>query len=82
MSMDLGELIIHIPPYLAPFDFALLPEVKSQLKGHRFSSLTLTILELRSPTANIISQYNQDWYRVIFDKWVKGDRKCVAYLFH
>lgn len=74
----LGFGRIDHPPYspdLAPFDFAIFPEIKSQLKGRRFSSLS----ELRSATANIISQYNQDWYRDIFDKWVRRHRKCVAY---
>ena len=50
-------------------------KVKSQLKGRRFSSLP----ELRSASVNIISQYNQDWYRAIFNKWVKRHRKCIAY---
>jgi len=50
-------------------------KVKSQLKDCRFSSLP----ELRSATANIISQYNQDWYRAIFNKWMKQHRKCTAY---
>ena len=46
----------HLPysPDLAPFDFDICPQVKSQLKGRRFSSHP----ELRSATAN--SQYNQD----------------------
>jgi len=49
----------HFPysPDLAPFDFDVYPRVKSQLKRRRFSSLS----ELRSASANIISQYNQDW---------------------
>ena len=69
---------VQHPPYspdLAPFDFAVFPEVKSQLNGRRFSTLS----ELRSITSNIISQYGQDWYRDIFDKWVKRHRQCVAY---
>ena len=58
----LGFGRVDHPPYsldLAPFDFNVYPEVKSQLKRHQFSSLQ----ELHSATANIISQYNQDWYR-------------------
>ena len=51
-------------PYLAPFDFDVYPNVKSQLKGRRFSSHP----ELRSATANFISQYNQDWSRAILNK--------------
>ena len=62
-------------PDLAPFDFDVYPEVKSQLNGCRFSSLP----ELRSATANIISQYNQDWFRAVFNKWVKRHRICIAY---
>ena len=51
----------HSPysPDLAPFDFDVQPKVKSQLKGRRCSSLP----ELRSASASIISQYNQDWSR-------------------
>lgn len=74
----LGFGRIDHPPYspdLAPFDFAIFPEIKSQLKGHRFSSLS----ELRSATANIIAQHNQDWYKDIFDKWVRRHRKCVSH---
>ena len=61
--------------YLAPFDFDVCPKVKLQFKGRRFSSLP----EFRSASANIISQYNQDWYRAIFNKWVKQHRKCIVY---
>ena len=62
-------------PYLAPFDFDVYPKVKSQLKGCQFSSHP----ELRSASANIISQYNQDWSRAIFNKCMKRHRKCIAY---
>ena len=67
----------HLPysTYLAPFDFDVYPKAKSQLKDRRFSSHP----ELRSATANIISQYNQDWSRAIYNKWVKRHRKCIAY---
>ena len=56
----------HFPysPDLAPFDFDVYPKVKSQLKGRRFSSLP----ELGPASANIISQYNHDWYRAFFNK--------------
>ena len=62
-------------PYLSPFDIDVYPKVKSQLKGRRFSSHP----ELRSATANIISQYNQYWSRAIFNKCMKRHRKCIAY---
>ena len=63
------ERIDHLAysPWLASFYVDVYPKVKSQLKGRRFSSHP----ELRSATANIISKYNQDWYRAIFNKWVK-----------
>ena len=50
------ERVDHCPYSLnlAPFDFDVYPKVKSQLKGRRFSSL----LQLRSASANIISQYS------------------------
>jgi len=73
MSLNLEESLYC--PDLAPFDFDVCPKVKSQIKGRRFSSLP----ELRSTSANIISQYNQDWYRATFNKWVKRHRECIAY---
>ena len=65
---------LQYSPYLAPFDFDVYPKVKSQLKGRRFSSRP----ELRLATANIISQYNQDWSRAIYwrilrEKWQVSD---------
>ena len=67
----------HLPysPYLVLFVVDVYHRVKSQLKVRRFSSYP----ELRSTTANIISQYNQDWYRAIFNTWMKRHRKCIAY---
>ena len=49
----------HFPysQYLAPFDFDVYPKVKSQLKGPPI----FIHPELYSASANIISQYNQDW---------------------
>ena len=69
------ETIPH-PPYspdLAPMDFAIFPQVKSQLKGRRFATLT----ELRGATQMILNQYDEDWYRSIYDKWVHRHRLCV-----
>ena len=73
----LGFGVDHFPysPDLAPFEFYVYPKVKSQLKGRRFSSLS----KLHTASANIILQYNQDWSRVIFNKWVKLHQKCLAY---
>ena len=73
----LGFGVDHFPysPDLAPFAFYVYPKVKSQLKGRRFSSLS----KLHTASANIILQYNQDWSRVIFNKWVKRHQKCLAY---
>ena len=67
----------HCPysTYLATFDFDVYLKVKSQLKGRWYSSRP----ELCSATANIISQYNQDWYRAFFNTWVKQHWKCIAY---
>jgi len=62
-------------PYLAPFDVDVCPKAMSQLKDRRLSSYS----DLRSATANIISQYNQDWSRAIFNKWMKRHRECIAY---
>lgn len=74
----LGFSTIKHPPYspdLAPFDFAIFPTVKAQLKGIRFDSLQ----ELRSETTRITQQFDGQWYRDVFRQWVDRHRKCIQH---
>lgn len=60
------ECLKHPPysPELAPMDFAIFPEFKSQLRGQRFCSVE----GLKQSTAEIIAQYDSNWYSGIFDQ--------------
>ena len=74
----IGVECLRHPPYspdLAPMDFAIFPEIKSNLKGQRFYS----IKELKRATAEIIAKYDSSWYRGIFDQWVARHQKCVLH---
>ncbi|KAH3845909.1 hypothetical protein DPMN_088201 [Dreissena polymorpha] len=53
-------------PDLAPMDFRVLPEVKSQLRGIRFASKQ----ELTVAAKRIVPSFDADWYRDTFDKWI------------
>ena len=69
------ETVPHAPysPDLAPMDFAVFPEIKSQLRGKRFGDFA----ELRQAVSSIISNYDKTWYRDIFRRWVDRHQKCV-----
>lgn len=77
MTIDfLGyERINHAPysPDLAPFDFAVFPRLKSDLRGNRYEDLQ----DLRMAVRSAVSQYAKDWYGQIFTQWVERHRKCV-----
>ncbi|KAH3807730.1 hypothetical protein DPMN_136078 [Dreissena polymorpha] len=61
-------------PDLAPMDFRVFPEVKSQLRGIRFASKQkLTVAAKR-----IVSSFDADWYRDTFDKWISRHIKCIC----
>ena len=71
------EKISH-PPYspdLAPFDFAIFPSIKKQLKGYRFRSLH----DLQVATTNIVSQYDQEWYRDVYKQWIYRHKRCIQH---
>ncbi|XP_052223523.1 histone-lysine N-methyltransferase SETMAR-like [Dreissena polymorpha] len=72
----IGFQRISQPPYspdLAPMDFRVFPEVKSQLRGIRFASKhELTVAAQRS-----VSSFDADWYRDTFDKWISRHIKCI-----
>ena len=78
-SLELAALglgTISHPPYspdLAPFDFAIFPTIKAQLKGHRFNSLQ----ELQTETLRITRHYDSSWYSGIYQQWVHRHRRCV-----
>ncbi|XP_052238768.1 histone-lysine N-methyltransferase SETMAR-like isoform X2 [Dreissena polymorpha] len=64
------------PPYspdLAPMDFRVFPEVKSQLRGIRFASKQ----ELTVAAKRIVSSFDADWYRDTFDKWISRHIQCI-----
>ena len=74
----LGLETVSHPPYspdLAPFDFAIFPTIKAQLKGKRFSSLQ----ELRNETSLITRQYGPEWYADIYNQWVRRHRRCIEH---
>ncbi|KAH3693705.1 hypothetical protein DPMN_081145 [Dreissena polymorpha] len=60
-------------PDLAPMDFRVFPEVKSQLRGIRFASKQ----ELTVAAKRIVLSFDADWYRDTFDKWISRHIKCI-----
>jgi histone-lysine N-methyltransferase SETMAR len=75
----LGFQRLSHPPYspdLAPFDFALFPEIKAKLKGHRFESLK----QLHSFTLSVIRSFGKDWYQnIIKRQWIKRHERCLLH---
>ena len=69
---------VAYPPYspdLGPFDFAIFPAIKSQLKGRRFESLQ----ELSVATREVTSQYDSSWYADIYRQWVHRHQRCIQH---
>ena len=60
-------------PDLAPFDFAIFPAIKLQLKGRRFENLK----KLQAATNAVIKHYKPSWYDNIFQQWVYRYRRCI-----
>ena len=60
-------------PDLAPMDFRVFPELKRQLKGFVFYSVT----EQKLKRQRIVSSFDQTWYTDTFNKWVSRHRKCI-----
>ena len=69
------ESLPHAPysPDLAPFDFALFPRLKEDLRGVRYQDLH----ELRMAVRTKVAEYGKDWYGQIFRQWVERHHKCV-----
>ena len=77
MTIDfLGyERIDHAPysPDLAPFDFAIFPRLKSDLRGKRYEDLQ----ELRMAVRSAVFKYEKVWFGEVYKQWVERHRKCV-----
>ena len=73
MSSASKDWLIRRRPDLAPMDFRVFPEVKSQLRGIHFNSAN----ELMLKTQRIVSSFDSQWYRDTYDKWVTRHRKCT-----
>ena len=54
-------------------DFAVLPHVKAELRGIKFSDFC----ELKSATLNAVRRLDEQWSKNIFDKWIQRHRKCI-----
>ncbi|KAH3820582.1 hypothetical protein DPMN_122327 [Dreissena polymorpha] len=57
-KLAFNEFIV-VRPDLAPMDFRVFPEVKSQLRGIRFASKQ----ELTVAAKRIVSSFDADWYQ-------------------
>jgi hypothetical protein len=56
-------------PDLAPMDFRVFPELKSQLRGKRF--------DLVKHTQAIVSSFTDSWYVETYNKWISRQRKFI-----
>ncbi|XP_052806201.1 histone-lysine N-methyltransferase SETMAR-like [Mya arenaria] len=75
ISLLAFETLVH-PPYspdLAPMDFRVFPEVKRQLRGHRYDDVN----ELKIGAQRIVGSFPEDWYMETYDKWISRHRKSV-----
>lgn len=64
----LGVQTINHSPYspdLAPMDFTVFPEIKAQLEGCRFTTFKELTTAIHSTC--IIPQFDQDWYKNVFN---------------
>ncbi len=72
----LGFQRVEHPPYspdLAPLDFAYFPKLKSHLRGNHFQDRDETRYAIR----NCNRCLDAEWYRGVYDKWVKRHQKCI-----
>lgn len=73
----LGFQRVEHPPYspdLAPLDFAYFPKLKSHLRGNHFQDRD----EIRFAIRNFNRGIDSQWYRGVYDKWVKRHQKCIT----
>ena len=74
----IGFGTVSHPPYspnLAPMDFSFFPAIKKQLKGRKFKSLP----GLRVAVKTIVSQFDEQWYKNMFDQWVQRHHPCILH---
>lgn len=71
------ERLRHAPysPDCAPMDYAVFPQLKSELRGRRFADLQ----QIRMAVRKVIAGYDKTWYSDIYYKWVERHRKCIAH---
>ena len=69
------ETVPHAPysPDLAPMDFAIFPEIKSQLRGKRFGDFA----ELRQAVSSIISNYDRPGTEIYFEDGLIATRSVL-----
>lgn len=61
-------------PDLTLIDFRVFPKVKAQLREKCLKNAN----ELKTETQKIIWQTDNDWYKVMFNKWIWCHRNCAA----
>jgi len=75
----LGMKQMSHPPYspdLAPFDFAIFPHIKLQLKGVRFE----TLKDLQTAVNGVIKSTTSQWYNdIILNQWAARHQRCVLH---
>lgn len=71
------EKLTHSPysPDLAPMDFAVFPQLKSELRGIRFADFE----QLRQMTLNVTRKMDSKWCSNVYDKWVERHMKCIQF---
>ena len=73
----LGFQRLSHPPYspdLAPMDYRVFPEIKSELRGLRFDSAQDLVTEIMK----IVSSFDKQFYIDTYDKWISRHRKCIC----
>lgn len=74
----LGYGRLEHPPYspdLAPLDFAYFPLLKEHLRGKRYEDAE----ELMQETLRFNRRLGKDWFKCVFEKWVKRHRLCIQH---
>jgi hypothetical protein len=71
-----GAEVLEHPSYspdLAPCDFALFPNLKAELKGHKFTGFNY----LQSRALSVLRSFDNSFYENIFSQWVHRHERCV-----
>ena len=72
----LGFQRLSHPPYnpdLAPMDFRVFPEVKSNLRDRKFDSAE----DVMAETLKIVSSFDKQFYTDTYNQWIVRHRKCI-----